>query len=314
MAKITGEALAGIRLMICMAKADGVLRTEERYQLEDALAGVDLPDGLTIGTLLEEQNDPGKLATEITAAEARDSVYASVFAMAYADREMAPSEAKIISMLRKTWTIHQDEEKDLARALDAVHDATEHLGASAQERLPEKEREPRFQRLLLRCSLLTGLTGAIPVPLVPSLLIVPLQVKMVYDIARLHGQRADKHTVQLMFETLGVGAGCQLAILELARLIPGIGSVIGAAGSFASTYGLGKVADVYYKNDGKTPIEALKPLYLEERKKGKAEFEKHKEVLAEAHDHHEDEIRQLAFELQQGKISTKEYEEKMDKL
>jgi uncharacterized protein (DUF697 family) len=314
MAVISREALAGIRLMICMAKADGVLRSEERYQLEDALAGVDLPEKLTIATLLDEQNDAEKLAAEITTAEARDSVYASVFAMAYADREMAPSEAKIISMLRKAWTIHQDEEKDLARALDAVHEATEHIGASAQQQLPEKEREARFQRVLLRYALLTGLTGAIPVPLVPSLLIVPLQVKMVYDIAGLHGQRADKHTVQLMFETLGVGTGCQIAIFELAKLVPGIGSVIGATGSFASTFALGKVCDVYYKSEGKTTIESLKPMYREERQKGKAEFQKHKEALAEAHEHHEDEIRQLAFELQQGKISTKEYEERMDKL
>ena len=130
MATISGEALAGIRLMICMAKADGVLRSEERHQLEDALAGVDLPDGLTIAKLLEETNDPEKLAAEITGAEARDSVYASVFAMAYADREMATSEAAIIAMLRKTWTIHQDEEKELARALEAVHDAITSTSAS----------------------------------------------------------------------------------------------------------------------------------------------------------------------------------------
>ena len=314
MPTMTREALAGIRLMICMAKADGVLRAEERFQLEDALAGVELPDGLTIASLLEESNDAAKLASEIKGAEARDSIYASVFAMAYADREMAPSEAKIITMLRKAWTVHEHEEKDLARALDAVHDATETVEPAKQEHLTDADRDAKFQRTLLRYSLLTGVTGAIPVPLIPSLLIVPLQVKMVYDIAGFHGQRAEKATVQLLFETLGVGTGCQIAIMELAKLVPGLGSVVGATGSFATTYGLGKVADVYYRNQGKTSIESLKPLYLEERKKGKVEFEKHKDALAEAHEHHEDEIRKLAFDLQQGKITTHDYEQRMDNL
>ena len=101
-----------------------------------------------------------------------------------------------------------------------------------------------------------------------------------------------------------------------AKLVPGVtGSVIGAGGLLRQHVRLGQGGRRYYKNEGASVrLESLKPLYLEERKKGKAEFLKHKDALAEAHEHHEDEIRQLAFDLQQGKISTKEYEEKMDKL
>ena len=314
MAEVTREALAGIRLLICMAKADGVMRDEERHQLDDVLKGLSLPDGLTSAQLLDEKNDPAELVKLITSHEARDSVYASVFAMAHADLEIAESEAKLLKLLRDAWNIHPEEEKHLAKVLDAVHEATHEVPPPLHASVPEKEREAAFNKTLLRYSLLTGITGAIPVPLVPSLLIVPLQVKMVHDIAGIVGQKTDSDTVQLMFETLGVGTGCQIAIIELIKLIPGLGSLIGAAGSFASTYGLGKVAYIYFKSDGKRSIESLKPVYLEERQRGKAEYEKHKDAVAEAHDHHDDDIRKLAFDLQQGKITTREYEEKMDQL
>jgi uncharacterized protein (DUF697 family) len=314
MPDITREALIGIRLLICMAKADGVLRSEERFQLEDALAGLTLPDGLTVATLLHEKNDPAELAKEVSSEEARDSIYASIFAMAHADLEIAEPESRLLSQLREAWEIHPDEERQLAHALDAVHKATHEVPAPLEGAVGANDREAAFQRTLLRYSLLTGLTGAIPVPLVPSLLVVPLQVKMVHAIAGILGQRTSKDTVQLMFETLGVGTGCQLAIIELCRLIPGFGSLIGAAGSFASTYGLGKVAYIYFQSHGERSLESLKPVYLEERARGKAEYEKHKDALSEAHKHHDDEIRKLAFDLQEGRITTHEYEEKMDQL
>ena len=314
MPEITRDALTGIRLLICMAKADGVLRAEERFQLEDALAGLELPGGLNFAALLQEKNDPAALANEVASVEARDSIYASVFAMAHADLEIAEAEASLLTLLREAWNIKPEEEQHLAHALDAVHEATHETPPPLTGAIGDKDRDAAFQRTLLRYSLLTGLTGAIPVPLVPSLLVVPLQVKMVHSIAGIVGQQTDKDAVRLMFETLGVGTGCQLAIIELCRLIPGLGSVIGATGSFASTYGLGKVAYIYFQSNGKRSLESLKPVYLEERARGKLEYEKHKDALAEAHRHHDDEIRNLAFDLQQGRITPHEYEEKMDEL
>ena len=314
MAEVTGEALAGIRLLICMAKADGVMRDEERHQLDDVLRGLTFPDGLTSETLLGETNNPAELVKLVTSHEARDSVYASVFAMAHADLEIADAEDKLLTQLRTAWNIHPEEEKHLAKVLDAVHEATHDAPAPLHASVPEKERDAAFNKTLLRYALLTGVTGAIPVPLVPSLLVVPLQVKMVHAVAGIVGHKTDSDTIQLMFETLGVGTGCQIAIIELCKLIPGLGSLIGAAGSFASTYALGKVAYIYFKSDGSRSIESLKPVYLEEKQRAKAEYAKHKDALAEAHEHHDDEIRKLAFDLQQGKITAREYEEKLDQL
>jgi uncharacterized protein (DUF697 family) len=312
MATVTHDGLTGIRLLICMAKADGEIRPEERFELEDALAGVELPQGLTLTSMLNEENDPAALAVKVTDTKARDSIYASVFAMAHVDRDLGASEQRLLGLLRNVWSIHPDEEQHLANILDSHHE-TEHESAVTPAATPA-ERMANAKKIVMRYALITGITGAIPIPLVPSLIIVPVQVKMVHDIARTMGQKIDKNTIQLMFETFGVGSGCQLAVYELCKLIPGIGSAVGAGGAFAATYGLGQVACVFYEGGGKVDLDSLKPVFERERKSGREEYEKHKAAIHAAQEEHSGELRALAHDLQQGRITPGQYEEKVDEL
>jgi uncharacterized protein (DUF697 family)/uncharacterized tellurite resistance protein B-like protein len=314
MAVMTDEALASIRLMICMAKADGVLKSDEKYELEDILAGISLPAGLNVEKLLREQNEPGDLIPLIKSHEARDYCYIGVYSIAYCDRELAGTEEKLLQKLRDAWGIKKDEELDLKRALD-THKLGEHPGgAIEQAAVNDAELKKAFDRLLSRYSILTALTGAIPVPLVPDLLVVPMQVKMVYDIAGLFGQKTDKQTVQLMFETLGAGTGARLGLSALCKLVPGWGSVVGATTSFATTWALGKVAYAFFKSEGKASFESLKPMFRQERELGKQEYVKRKAALDEAQQAHAGKLRQLAFDVQAGKLTLEEYEGKIDQI
>jgi uncharacterized protein (DUF697 family) len=314
MSAMNHEALAGIRLMICMAKADGVFKPDERYTLEDELAGAALPDGLTVEKLLEENNDPAALAEQIKSPEARDFTYASVYALAYCDRELAEAEEKLLSILRAAWGIKKDEDAALAAALAPARNAEKpDCALSARIDDPAK-RDEAFRKLLFRYNALTSVTGAIPIPAVPDLLIVPMQVKMIYDIASLFGVQADKKTVQLMFETLGVGTGARIGIAMLSKFIPGWGSVVGATSAFATTYALGKVAYRYFQSEGRASIESLKPMFREELEHGKEEYKKQRPALDEAQKTHSQKLQQLAFDLQSKKISQEEYEQRVDGL
>jgi uncharacterized protein (DUF697 family)/uncharacterized tellurite resistance protein B-like protein len=313
MAITADEGLAAIRLLVCMAKADGVLKPDERYNLEDALAGVVLPEGLTIAKLLDETNEPAALAKAVVSSEGRDYAYASVYALAYCDRELAEPEARILKTLRDLWNIQPDEEKALASALE-LRGLSESAVQASVVKAEAAAREAEFNSLLTRYALVTALTGAIPVPLVPDLMVVPIQVKMVYDVAALFGRKTDKKTVQLMFETLGVGTGARIGISALCKLVPGWGSVVGAASSFATTWALGRVAWAYFDSDGARSIESLKDLYQAEHRRGKDEYQKHKAALDEAGKAHRDTLRQLAYDLQQGKITQAEYQRRLDEL
>lgn len=314
MPTFTEEGLAGLRLLVCMARADGVLKPDERYAIEDALAGADLPKGITVDSLLFEEHDPLELAKKIVSQDVREYSYASVFSVAYCDRELAEPEKKLLEMLRKEWGIAETDDGALKKALD--------IGSNPQnpdESLPLttrgiETRKKDFDSILTRASILAGLTGAIPMPLVPDLMVVPMQIKLVYDTAALFGKRASKETIQLMFETLGVGVGARIGISALCKLVPGLGSLVGAASSFASTYALGKVAYVYFEKEQSVSFEQLKDLYREEQARGKAEFQKQKGAIRDASRTHTQRLKSLASDLQQGKITQKEYEQKIDEL
>ena len=50
------EVLAGIRVLVCIAKADGVLHAEEEKALASAFEASPLPEGITLDGLLGENS------------------------------------------------------------------------------------------------------------------------------------------------------------------------------------------------------------------------------------------------------------------
>jgi uncharacterized protein (DUF697 family) len=313
MSVLSTEALAGIRLLVCMAKADGVLKPDERFIIEDALAGIRLPDHLSVDALLEETEDPIKLADEIRNTEARDYTYASVYALAYCDRELAGPEEKILQVLRDKWGIAKGEEKALEATLAPVKNV-EATGPSVPAVLDEKQRDAEFKKMLqVRC-IIAGITGTIPIPFVSDIMIVPMQVQMVYDIAALFGRKNDKATIQLLVESFLGGAFVRVGISALCKAVPIWGSVVGATTSYASTYALGKVAYAFYRSEGKQSIDSLKQMYREEQKHGREEYAKQKPALDQAQKTHSKKLTQMAYDLQSGKLTQEEYNRQIDAL
>jgi uncharacterized protein (DUF697 family) len=311
MSVLSTEAMAGIRLLVCMAKADGVLKADERFVIEDALAGIKLPDGITVESLIAESHDPAALADEVKTTEARDYTYASVYSIAYCDRDLHDAEEKILNVLREKWNIARGEEKALERTLEPVKNA-EAAGPTLPAIEDEQQREKEFGRMLQTRCILAGITGAIPIPFVSDILVVPIQVQMVYDIAALFGRKNDKKTIQLLVETFLGGAFARVGISALCKAVPIWGSVVGATTSYATTFALGKVAYAFYKSDGKKSMDSLKQLYREEQQHGREEYAKQKDALEQAQRTHSKKLTQLAYDLQSGKISQEEYQKQID--
>lgn len=92
-----------------------------------------------------------------------------------------------------------------------------------------------------------------------SMAIIPLQIKMVYGIGKMHGYELDQGHIRELLSTLGVGLtsqyleqfGRKLLGGLLGKVAGGLGkqlgqSATGVAFSFATTYALGQVAKHYY--------------------------------------------------------------------
>ena len=129
---------------------------------------------------------------------------------------------------------------------------------------------------IIAYSLLAGGAGAVPFPLVGVPLVASLQAKLLQTIASIYGQPLNRQ--RLLELTSGLGAGVALSTggRELAKLIPGFGSVVGGLSAAASTYALGKTLGLWFKRRGQNEDigkSVLRQIYAEQLAAGRALLE-----------------------------------------
>ena len=111
---------------------------------------------------------------------------------------------------------------------------------------------------ILQQAILTGALEILPDRLA-NIAILPLQLRLVYQIGQRHGQKLDINQVKDLAATLGLGVAAQGVEGVVMNLVGGLargllGGLVGgatrvatgAAISFSATYALGHVADQYY--------------------------------------------------------------------
>jgi len=106
--------------------------------------------------------------------------------------------------------------------------------------------EQRAYPHILAYSTLAAAAGAIPVPFVDVLLLPGIQMRMVYQLAQLYGQPLTGERFWELAGALGLGLIARQAARSVAKFIPGLGSVLGAAIAGSSTFALGKTFCYYY--------------------------------------------------------------------
>ena len=112
--------------------------------------------------------------------------------------------------------------------------------------------------MILKYAILTGALELLPQTMA-TVVIIPLQMKMVYRIGKANGVELDRSNIKDFLATAGIGLGSQMVegfarkmVGKFGRKLGGktVGKVAdqltGSAMSFASTYAIGHVAQRYY--------------------------------------------------------------------
>ncbi len=99
---------------------------------------------------------------------------------------------------------------------------------------------------ILGYSTLAATAGAIPVPWVDLFILPGIQTRMIHHLARLYGQPLSARRFLEIAGSLGMGLLVRQAIREVAKVVPGLGSILGGAFAAASTFALGKAFCFYY--------------------------------------------------------------------
>jgi uncharacterized protein (DUF697 family) len=121
--------------------------------------------------------------------------------------------------------------------------------------------------IIVAYSSMAASAGALPVPFIDLVLLPGIQSRMVTHLAKLYGQPMTAERFKEVAASLGIGILARQAVREVAKFIPYVGSVAGAAVAWASTYALGRAFCYYYQAvcEGHIPdAHSLKKFYHEQ--------------------------------------------------
>lgn len=154
-----------------------------------------------------------------------------------------------------------------------THDTQTHDTQTQMAGFAATMTQAEMDKMILNYSILNGALELLPQSLA-SMAIIPLQIKMVYRIGKVHGFELDKGHIKDFLGTLGVGLTSQYIEQFGRKLIGGLlGSVAGGLGraagsavtgsafSFATTYALGQVAKKYYAGGRTLSSDTLKQAF-----------------------------------------------------
>jgi len=133
--------------------------------------------------------------------------------------------------------------------------------------------ESALDQRILQQSMLTGALELLPDRLA-NIAILPLQLRLVYEVGQHHGQQLNADQVKDLAGTFGLGAAAQMVEGLVRKALGGVASGLlgnllggatgvaaGAAVTFAATYALGHVAKQYYAQGRKLSADDLRALF-----------------------------------------------------
>lgn len=310
------EAVASLKILAAVARADGTVHNDERKSLAAALESLELEKPIGVDELLGSDEGIDVLAEleHLQSPEAREQIYRSAFFMAYADGSCTREEQAILDLVAAETGVTPEARASLERLFVPAAERTSLLPVKARAIDDAEARAAHVKKEILKYAALTTVLGAFPIPglaIATDLGVIALQVKMVRDIAQYWGHSLDRDAAKSMLYGMGLGTGARLAVNNLAKLLPGWGSAVGATTSFASTYALGKVIDRYFAAGAKVDIAVLKSDFKAAEKEGKATYAEHKAEVAAQGEAAKTTLAALTADLNAGKITQAEMEQRL---
>lgn len=258
-----------LTLALLAAFADGANDDREREQIRQLAetlggeAGASELPRIYQQVLLKKTN-VSDCAERLVEPEHRQLAYEMAACVCDADGRMTEIERNFLSALAVALRL---DDKVTARA----NNQAEAMAELAEDAAPATAAAPgpvvastpsvpdaETDKSILNYAILNGALELLPQSWA-SMAIIPLQIKMVYGIGKVHGYELDQGHIRELLSTLGVGLTSQYLEQFGRKLLGGLlGKAMGSLGkqfgqsatsvafSFATTYALGQVARRYY--------------------------------------------------------------------
>ncbi|MFL5505552.1 MAG: TerB family tellurite resistance protein [Gemmatimonadales bacterium] len=282
------EPIVAIALMAALA--DGQATAGEKSRLTALGTSLGLADiGALAGKVAMGNLTLADVVTRLSDAEARTTAYETAVAVCNADGTANAQESRFLQELRTSLGLDASAVASTDAEAAAIAGAPLAVGSGAPPS------PAGLDDMIQKQAIVTGALELLPDRLA-NMAIIPLQLRLVYQIGQAYGQKMDADQVKDLAGTLGIGAAAQVAESAVRKLLGGLaggllgralggttGLAAGAAVSFASTYALGHVAKQYYAQGRNLSGEDLRALFTRFQAEAKAIFPKvEQQVQAQA--------------------------------
>lgn len=258
-----------IAIAMLAARADGSVDSAEQRVVDGVVAHTGNPDVAGLAQQIAAgQLRVADLVSRLSDYEARRAAYEGALAVINADGSANESEQAFLNELRTALGFSDADVADATRMAAAMADAP---AAGAQTGKPPAGPVDEF---ILQQAILTGAIEVLPDRLA-NIAVLPLQLRMVYQIGQRHGQKLDINQAKDLAATFGLGAAAQSLESVAMKLIGGLaggllGGMVGGATriatgaiiTFSATYALGHVAEQYYAQGRRISAADLRELFV----------------------------------------------------
>jgi uncharacterized protein (DUF697 family)/tellurite resistance protein len=268
------EPVATIAIMAALADGErGTAEIEQLKRIAAAAGGADV-DALA-AEVAAGKVTLADVAGRLSGSDAKQLVYEMAVAVCHADGAINREERAFLSELRGALALTDEQVREFEAGATAIADAP--LSGIVMTVTPGSDPHAVLDETILNQAMLTGALELLPANLA-ALAIVPLQMRLVYQIGGHYGQKLDADQIKDLAGTFGLGAASQVMTGMAERVLGGVargllGSLLGgiagglaataggAMVTFASTYALGHAAKQYYAQGRQLSKADLKSLF-----------------------------------------------------
>lgn len=268
------------------AVADGTRSQAELAQISSAATRLGLPNAeAMVQQAASAPEDVQQLAKSLSSDDARRAAYEIAMAVCHADGAAGAKEVAFLEQLSAALGTAGSTAE--VSAIASVATMTAQVQAPPMPPGATPQPQPgELDQMILDQAILTAALEILPDRL-SNMAILPLQLRLVYQIGQRHGQQLDAGQVKDLAATFGIGAAAQL-MESLVRktfgklsggLLGGMlggatGLAAGATVSFAATYALGHAAAQYYAQGRSLSTADMKALFARFQQEAETLFPK----------------------------------------
>lgn len=270
----TQNQRALLAIALFASKADGLRASGEGEAIQRALTrigGAELDAQAVWDEVERGTRDLARTTRELSTSEARELAYELAVTVCDADGATNEKERAFLAGLARELGLTGTSTERFRKEADALAAAPLAGGAGAAPS------EAELDELILRQAILCGGLELLPQRLA-TLAILPLQMRLVYQVGKRHGFELDKGHISEFLGVVGLGMASQIIEGFARQLVGGLlgklgGGLFGGLGaglgtratgaglSFATTYALGQAAKRYYAGGRKLSSIELKELF-----------------------------------------------------